>query len=70
VLEFVLQVITDMDMKVIPEIFRLCRISTYENGDEQRAELRSCLYSTGLFKTLDPLPVILQKTSGKASLFE
>jgi hypothetical protein len=69
-LEFVLQVITDIDIEAIPEIFRLCRISTYENGDEQGAELRSCLHSTGFFKTLDPLPVILQKTSGKANLFE
>ena len=38
VLEFVLQIITDMDMEAIPEILRLCGISTNENSDKERAE--------------------------------
>jgi hypothetical protein len=64
------QVITDVDTKAIPEVFRFCRTCTYENGDKERTQLLACFHDTGFFQTLDPLFVILQKTFGNASILK
>jgi hypothetical protein len=60
-LEFILQIITDVLSKRVPERFRSERLTLSEDSDKKIPELVSSLHMNSLSETNVPFPIILQK---------
>jgi hypothetical protein len=70
VLKLILQVITDVLSKSIPEMGRIRRRTVEEKGGKELPELWSSLHACSLLQTDIPLLIIFQKTPGQTGSLE
>ena len=68
--ESVMEVITQFDLVEMPKSARFSGTTMKENDGKKTMKLMSGLHVSSLFKTFLPLPIILQKTTGKTGSFE
>jgi len=68
--EAVAQIITNIDLEVVPKFMRASRVAANHDDDKEIAKVGSSAHILGFLQALNPLSIIIQQTSEPTCILE